>query len=122
MREVMYAMRFAGQAEPAGGTGAALRAATSAPSSALTISVGLDGLAGTLASAPVAGATFTWEVTFAGETSFQKTGATGLIASNFVVDDRLGVVDRRFGVLLLPDENPERQTLPPDSQTRLRMP
>ena len=32
----------------------------------------------------------------------QFAGATGLITSNFFVDDRLGVVDHHFGVLLLP--------------------
>lgn len=32
----------------------------------------------------------------------QFTGATGLITSNFFVDDQLGVVDHHFGVLLLP--------------------
>ena len=32
----------------------------------------------------------------------QFAGATGLITSNFFVDDQLGVVDHHFGVLLLP--------------------
>ncbi len=32
----------------------------------------------------------------------QFAGATGLITSNFFVDDQLGVVDNHFGVLLLP--------------------
>ena len=32
----------------------------------------------------------------------QFAGATGLITSNFFVDDRLGVVDHHFGVLLVP--------------------
>ena len=34
--------------------------------------------------------------------SGQFAGATGLITSNFFVDDQLGVVDHHFGVLLLP--------------------
>ncbi len=125
-----------------------LRAATSAPSSTLTSTVGPDGLTGTLAPAAGDDATFASEVTFTGETSFQEVGtigfgeghelrfstvgrgylgpsagpgrkhgavtwrveggegqfaeASGLITSNFFVDDRLGVVDHHFGVLLLP--------------------
>jgi hypothetical protein len=148
MQEVLYAMRFRGQAEPVGEVGNVLRAATSAPSSTLTSAVGPDGLTGTLASVPGEEATFASEVTFTGETSFQETGtigfgnghhlrfstvgsgylapsadptrkhgtvmwkveggegqfagASGLITSNFFVDDALGVVDHHFGVLLLP--------------------
>ncbi len=148
MREVIYAMRFSGQAEPVGDVGNVLRAATSAPSSTLTATVGAEGLEGTLAAIPGGEATFESEVTFTEETSFQETGtitfgeghrlrfstvgsgylapsadpgrkhgtvmwrleggegqfaeASGLITSNFFVDDRLGVVDHHFGVLLLP--------------------
>ena len=43
MRQVIYALRFAGKAEPVGDAGNVLRAATSAPSSALA-SVGPEGL------------------------------------------------------------------------------
>src|SRR5690349_6132778 len=75
MREVIYAMRFTGQAEPIGAGGDVLRAATSAPSSALTSTVGPDGLAGALAPAAGDAAAFTSDVTFTGETSFQETGA-----------------------------------------------
>jgi hypothetical protein len=32
----------------------------------------------------------------------QFAGASGLITSNFFVDEHLGVVDHHFGVLLLP--------------------
>jgi hypothetical protein len=148
MREVIYAMRFTGQAEPVGAVGNVLKAATSASSSRLTSSVGADGLTGTLAPAPGAAATFESEVTFTGETSFQEVGtirfgerhslrfstlgsgylapssdptrkqgtvmwrveggegqfaeASGLITSNFFVDEGLGVVDHHFGVLLVP--------------------
>jgi hypothetical protein len=70
----MYAMRFTGHAEPVGEAGNVLKAATSAPSSTLTSSVGPTGLSGTLAPAPGEPATFESEVTFTGETSFQETG------------------------------------------------
>ena len=40
-----------------------------------------------------------WRVE-AGEGQF--VGATGLITSNFFVEEGLGVVDHHFGVLLLP--------------------
>ena len=41
MRQVLYAMRFTGQAEPVGEVGNVLRATTSAPSSTLTEADGL---------------------------------------------------------------------------------
>ena len=148
MREVIYAMRFSGQAEPAGEVGNVLKATTSAPSSTLSSSVGRDGLTGVLTPASGGEASFTSEVTFTGETSFLETGtigfgngnqvrfstvgsgylapsadpgrkhgtvmwrieegtgqfagASGLITSNFFVDEQLGVIDHHFGVLLLP--------------------
>jgi hypothetical protein len=148
MREVIYALRFSGQAEPVGEAGNLLKAATSAPSSTLSSIVGADGLTGTMAPAAGQEATFESEVTFTGETSFQEVGtitfgssnslhfstvgsgmlapsadpsrkhgtvmwrvdqgegqfagATGLITSNFFVDDQLVVTDHHFGVLLLP--------------------
>jgi hypothetical protein len=77
MRELIYAMRFRGQAEPVGEVGNVLRAATSAPSSTLTSTVGSDGLTGTLAPAPGDEATFESEVTLTGETSFQEVGTIG---------------------------------------------
>jgi hypothetical protein len=148
MQQLIYAMRFTGQAEPVGAAGNVLKATTSAPSSTLTSTVDAQGLSSTLA--PVAGekATFTSDVTFTGEWSFQEVGtigfgagntlrfstvgsgylapsadptrqqgtvmwrvergegqfagASGLITSNFFVDEALGVVDHHFGVLLLP--------------------
>ena len=148
MREVIYALRFSGQAEPVGEVGNVLKATTSAPSSALASTIGADGLTGTLAPASGDAATFESEVTFTGETSFLETGtigfgdgnrltfatvgsgylapsadprrkhgtvmwkvdrgegqfagASGLITSNFFVDEALRVVDHHFGVLLLP--------------------
>ena len=77
MREVLYALRFRGQAEPVGTVGDVLKATTSAPSSTLISTVGPDGLTGTLAPGSGAAATFESEVTFTGETSFQETGTIG---------------------------------------------
>lgn len=148
MRQVLYAMRFTGQAEVASADGNVLKAATRAPSSRLTSVVSPDGLSGDLAPIPGDEATFTSDVTFTGETSFlevgsitfgegntlrfstvgsgylapsadptrkqgtvmwridrgegQFAGASGLITSNFFVDEALGVVDHHCGVLLLP--------------------
>jgi hypothetical protein len=73
MGEVIYAMRFSGPAEPVGEVGNVLKAATSAPSSTLSSTVGADGLTGTLAPASGDAATFASEVTFTGETSFLET-------------------------------------------------
>src|SRR4051794_19685365 len=148
MRQVLYAMRFTGRAEPLGDVGNVLKATTRAPSSTLTSSVGPAGVTSTLSPAAGTEATFASEVTFTGETSFLEIGtigfgdghtvhfstvgsgylgpsadpqrkqgtvmwrveggegqfadATGLITSNFFVDEQLGVVDHHFGVLLLP--------------------
>ena len=148
MREVIYAMRFRGQAEPVGAVGNVLKAITSAPSSTFTSSIRPDGLVSQLALVEGGEASFASEVTFTGETSFQEVGtilfgdgnqlrfstvgsgylapsadparkqgtvmwrvdggegqfseASGLITSNFFVDDQLGVTDHHLGVLLLP--------------------
>ncbi|CAA9555377.1 MAG: hypothetical protein AVDCRST_MAG59-2115 [uncultured Thermomicrobiales bacterium] len=74
MRQVIYAMRFTGRAEPVDEAGTILRAATRAPCSTLTASVGPDGLEATIESAPGGEATFASEVTFTGETSFLEEG------------------------------------------------
>jgi hypothetical protein len=148
MRQIVYAMRFAGRATPIGPDGNVLRASTSAPSTSIISHVGADGLSGTVDAVPGDEATFTSEVTFTSETDFLETGtitfgtghhlrfdtvgqgylgpsadptrkhgavmwrvdsgegqfegASGLITSNFFVDEQLGVVDHHFGVLLLP--------------------
>jgi hypothetical protein len=148
MRQVIYALRFTGQATPAGPDGNVLHASTSSPSTSITSQIGGNGLTGTIEGAPGDEATFTSEVTFTSETDFLETGtitfgdgntlrfstvgsgylapsadparkhgvvmwrvmngegqfacASGLITSNFFVDDQLGVVDHHFGVLLLP--------------------
>jgi len=74
MRELIYAMRFTGQAVPASADGTVLRAETTAPSLALTATVDEQGLTGELC--PVAGreAAFESEVTFTGERAFQEVG------------------------------------------------
>ena len=148
MRQIAYAMRFTGQATPAGPDGNVLHASTSAPGTAVTSRVDGDGLSGAIDAVPGDDATFTSEVTFTSETDFLETGtitfgegntvhfstvgsgylgpstdparkhgtvmwrvdhgegqfagASGLITSNFFVDDALGVVDHHFGVLLIP--------------------
>ena len=74
MRQVLYAMRFSGKAEPASADGKALKAATSPPSSRLTSVVGHEGLRSDLT--PIAGdeATFASEVTFTGDAAFLEVG------------------------------------------------
>ena len=148
MREITYALRFTGQATPAGPDGNVLHASTSAPSATITSQIGPEGVTGTIAGISGGDASFTSEVTFTSETDFLETGtitfgegntltfstvgrgcllpsadpsrkhgtvmwrveqgtgqfagATGLITSNFFVDDQLGVVDHHLGVVLLP--------------------
>jgi hypothetical protein len=74
MRQLVYAMRFTGQATPAGPDGTVLTVATTAPGSTLTSTVGPAGLAGTLEPAAGGTATFASEVTLTGATSFQEVG------------------------------------------------
>jgi hypothetical protein len=74
MREIIYAMRFTGQATPVGTDSNMLKAATTAPSVTLTSTVGTDGLAGELRPADGGEAVFASEVTFTSETAFQETG------------------------------------------------
>jgi hypothetical protein len=74
MRQVIYALRFTGHAVAVNDSGTMLKATTTAPSSALTSTVGADGLASEMQ--PVAGAeaTFTSDVTFSSESAFDETG------------------------------------------------
>jgi hypothetical protein len=148
MPELVYAMRFTGHATPAGSAGDVLNAATTAPSSTLSATVGPEGLAAALTRAEGGEATFVSEVTFTGATSFQEVGtiafgdghrlrfstvgsgyldasanprrkhgtvtwrvdggegqfagASGLITSNFFLDDDLEITDHHCGVLFLP--------------------
>lgn len=75
MRQVLYAMRFAGRAMPIGEVGAALRITSIAPSAALSAIVGPDGLQGTISPLPGGEATFTSEVTVTAAETFLEFGA-----------------------------------------------
>jgi hypothetical protein len=77
MRELLYAMRFTGQATPVGSAGHVLKATTTAPSATLTSRVGPAGLTSQLQPAAGEAATFESEVTFTGEASFQEIGTIG---------------------------------------------
>jgi len=78
MRELIYAMRFSGQATPASADGTVLEAETTAPSATLTSTVGPGGLGGDLQPAPSDAASFESEVTFTSETGFLETGTIGV--------------------------------------------
>jgi hypothetical protein len=80
-----------------------LKAATSAPSSTLSSTVGADGLTGTLAPAAGDVATFESEVTFTGETSFLETGTIGFGDGNQV---RFSTVGSGY---LAPSADPDRK-------------
>ena len=147
MRQVVYAMRFAGLATPIESAGHLLKAAATAPSCTFVSSVGPAGLAGAIRPAAGGEATLESEVTFTGATSFQAVGtiafgdghrlrfgtigsgyldaspdptrkhgivmwrvdggegqfagASGLIASNFVVGGDGEVTDHHVGVIFL---------------------
>ena len=84
MRQLVYAMRFTGQATPASPDGMVLKAARIAPSSSVTSTVGPAGLAGTLEPAAGGNATFASEVTFTGATSFQEVGTIAFGAGHLL--------------------------------------
>jgi uncharacterized membrane protein len=84
MRQVIYAMRFVGHAEPAGLDSGVLRAATAAPSSTITSVVGPDGVAGSWAETAGGAATFASEVTLTGERTFLETGTIAFGDGNTV--------------------------------------
>lgn len=77
MHELIYAMRFVGQATPTSADGNVLKATTSAPSSAMTALVGPSGLSSTLATVGGGSATFSSEVTFTSTTGFREVGTIG---------------------------------------------
>lgn len=72
MRQIIYAMEFKGQAEPAGD--GVFNAATRSASTRLTSSVGSNGLESRLETIDGGDAEFTSEVRLTGDTSFDETG------------------------------------------------
>ena len=74
MRQVVYALRFTGQATPASSDGNLLTVSATAPGATLTTSVDASGLVGALEPAEGGEATFASEVTITGGTSFQAIG------------------------------------------------
>ena len=103
MRDLIYSMRFTGQAEPVGEVGNVLRAATTAPSVSLTSSVGPAGLVGAVSPAPGEAASFTSEVTFTGDTAFQEVGTITFGAGNVLHFSTVG------SGYLAPSADPERK-------------
>lgn len=74
MPEIVYAMRFTGQATPASPDGNVLHASTTSPSTVITSRIGDGQLAGVIEATPGGEATFTSKVTFTSETEFLETG------------------------------------------------
>jgi hypothetical protein len=103
MRELLYALRFTGQASPVGAAGSVLKAATTAPSSTLTSMVGPGGLSGTLYPADGEQATFASEVTFTSDSNFQEVGTITFGSGNVVHFDTVG------SGYLGPSADPSRQ-------------
>jgi|SRR5215212_3312921 len=75
MKQVVYSMRFIGQAAPAEGASNVLKAATSGPSCTITSLAGPDGLSGAIAPAAGGDASFESEVTFTGDAAFLERGS-----------------------------------------------
>jgi hypothetical protein len=74
MRQIVYAMRFAGLATPIGPAGHLFKMATTAPGCTFMSTVGPAGDAGRIRRAEGGEATLESEVTFTGVTSFQAVG------------------------------------------------
>ncbi len=74
MRQLVYALRFTGQAVPSGTAGNVLTVATLAPSASISSHIGLDGLSGSFATTEGGVAIFECEIIFTSETSFLETG------------------------------------------------
>ena len=74
MRQLVYALRFTGQATPTSPDGGVLTVAATAPSSTLTAVVGPAGLAGPCEPMDGGEAVLASEVTLTGATSFQEVG------------------------------------------------
>ena len=146
MQELVYALRFCGEARHVGIDGNILKTATSAPGCTIRSRVGIDGLRGSMHAILGAEAICESELVFTGATAFQEAGAirfgpgghrlrfstigsaflgpakddrsrlgaaiwrvdggegqfagaTGLIASTFIVNDAGEVTDHQLGVV-----------------------
>ncbi len=101
MGQVIYSMRFTGQAGPVEGEPAnVMKAATSAPSCAITSVVGAGGLTGTIESVAGDSATFESMVSFTSETAFQESGTITFGAGNSVRFSTVG--EGYFGTSVVP--------------------
>ncbi|MEA2515935.1 MAG: hypothetical protein QOF33_2751 [Thermomicrobiales bacterium] len=74
MRQVVYAMRFEGRADPLGPDGKVLKATAASPSTAVTSAVGRDGLDGRVEAIVGDRATFESEMTFTGRNAYLEHG------------------------------------------------
>ena len=146
MRQLVYVLRFHGEARRYGVDGNVLKTAATAPGCTIRSHVGVEGLSGSLQAAHGEEATFESELVFTGATTFQEAGtihfgpggnwlrfstigsaflgpakgdacrhgaaiwrvdggegqfagATGLIASTFVISDTGEVTDHHLGVI-----------------------
>jgi len=74
MAQLLYALQFRGQAQPVSESPTVLKAATSAPSAAITTTVGPQGVAGRLEPCGGGSATFESRVTLGEDSEFQEDG------------------------------------------------
>jgi len=75
MKQIIYVMRFKGQAAPVAGSATVIKATTSAPSCTVTTTVGPDGVGAVLTPNAGGNAYFESEVRITGETSFLESGS-----------------------------------------------
>ena len=82
MRQVIYALQFTGTGVPVSDAPMVMKAATSAPSSTITTTVGLSGVQGSIQPAAGDTASFESQVTMMGESSFDESGSISFGAGN----------------------------------------
>ncbi len=90
MKQVSYALRFAGQASPQNDEGTILKAATSSPSSAITTRVTATGLESSIDRIDGGDATFDSEVRIGEDGKFDESGTITFGAGNSLSFETVG--------------------------------
>jgi hypothetical protein len=90
MRQLVYALRFTGQAVPSGTVGNMLKVATFAPSCMMSSHIDRNGLSSSFATTGGRTAIFECEIIFTGESSFLETGTIWFGDANWLQISTVG--------------------------------
>jgi hypothetical protein len=94
MKQIIYVMRFKGQAAPVAGSATVIKATTSAPSCTVTTTVGADGVDAVWTPNAGGNAYFESEARITGETSFLEAGTIRFGDANHVL--RFSTVEQGY--------------------------